>query len=112
MGLRPCWACVHRVVDCSILRRRVRWLDSGALSVSGPGGSMLKRTWMAAAALALVAAFVPAVAASAGPKAPPGPLTLAVYGDSPYGNTPYRTDSPPDSHWQQDKTPAFIDTIN
>jgi hypothetical protein len=67
---------------------------------------------VAALALALAAALTPAVAASAAPKAPPGPLTLAVYGDAPYGNTPYRTDSPPDSHWQQDMTPDFIDMIN
>ena len=76
---------------------------------------MLKRAWVAVAALALVAAFVPAVAASASSKPPPGPFTLAVYGDSPYGNTPYAPGlpgSPPDNHWQRDKSSAFIDTIN
>ena len=76
---------------------------------------MLKRTWMAIVAVALAAAFVPAVAATAAPKAPPGALTVAVYGDSPYGNTPYAPgapSSPPDNHWQRDQSPAFIDTIN
>ena len=76
---------------------------------------MLKRSWMAVAALALVAAFVPAIAASAAPKPAAGPLTLAVYGDAPYGNTGYPPGSPgapAENHWQRDASPAFIKTIN
>jgi hypothetical protein len=65
---------------------------------------------MAVVALALVAAFVPAVAASASQSSSAGPLTLAVYGDSPYGQTAYG--ALPDISWQRVKSPDFIKTIN
>jgi hypothetical protein len=67
---------------------------------------------MAVVALALAAATVPALAASANPKAPPGPLTLAVYGDSPYGNTPYAPGGVSANTWQREKSSDFIATIN
>jgi hypothetical protein len=73
---------------------------------------MFKRAAIAVAALALGAAAVPSVSASAAPKAPPGPLTLAVYGDSPYGNSAYGPGGVPANTWQREKSPQFIDTIN
>jgi hypothetical protein len=62
------------------------------------------------AALAALVVLVAAVAAYAGNGAPintgsANELTLAVYGDSPYGLTPTDTS-------QNEATPAFIDSIN
>jgi hypothetical protein len=71
---------------------------------------MLKRAAMAVAALALTATVVPVVAASAAPKLPAGPLTLAVYGDSPYGVTGYGAQAA--NTWQREKSPDFIASIN
>jgi hypothetical protein len=65
---------------------------------------MNKRTVVALATLALAAAVVPAtVNAGAGPS--DDTLTLAVFGDSPYGVAQGDTT-------QVLKTPAFIDSIN
>jgi hypothetical protein len=73
---------------------------------------MFKRAVIAVATLVLTATIVPGVAASAAPKAPPGPLTLAVYGDSPYGVTAYAPGNQADNSWQRQKSPDFITTIN
>jgi hypothetical protein len=73
---------------------------------------MSRRSSVAVALLVLAAALVPAVAASAAAKPSAGPLTLAVYGDSPYGNTPWAPGNIAANRWQQDETAAFIDTIN
>src|SRR5215470_12785978 len=57
-----------------------------------------------AVAAAVVAAMVPLSSASASPGSP-GALTVAVYGDAPYGTTP--TDNA-----EFLATPAFIDSVN
>jgi hypothetical protein len=59
---------------------------------------------VSAVAAAVVAAMVPLSSASAAPGSP-GALTVAVYGDAPYGTTP--TDNA-----EFLATPAFIDSIN
>jgi hypothetical protein len=73
---------------------------------------MFKRTAIAVAALVFATAAIPSVSASAEPKAPSGPLTLAIYGDSPYGNSAYAPGGVPANTWQREKSPQFIDTIN
>ena len=73
---------------------------------------MSRRSSVAVALMVLAVALPPMAAASAAVKPSPGPLTLAVYGDSPYGNTPWVPGNIAENRWQQDKTPDFIDTIN
>ena len=74
---------------------------------------MLKRVVLAIAVLAF-AVVAPSVTASADSKAPAGPLTLAVFGDTPYGVTAYAPASPAqlDNSWQRQLSPDFIATIN
>lgn len=50
---------------------------------------MRKRAVVALAAAGLLAAVVPAGSALASPGGTGGPLTIAVYGDSPYGTAAY-----------------------
>src|SRR5947199_4886116 len=71
---------------------------------------MWKRAVSAIAVLAFAVVMAPSVSASASPKAPAGPLTVAVYGDSPYGQTAYGSQSAID--WQRPLSPAFISRIN
>jgi len=72
---------------------------------------MLKRVVLAMAVLSF-AVVAPTVTASADPKAPTGPLTLAVYGDSPYGQTAYAPGGQAAITWQREMSPDFIATIN
>jgi hypothetical protein len=57
------------------------------------------------AALAVASLAMTTTGSAAKEKRDDGSLTLAVYGDSPYGTTPTDTR-------QTDATPAFIDTVN
>jgi hypothetical protein len=70
----------------------------------------MRNVFVPAAALAALVVLVAAVAAYAGNGTPintgsANELTLAVYGDAPYGLTPTDTS-------QNEATPAFIDSIN
>jgi Calcineurin-like phosphoesterase len=81
---------------------------SPADSNSNPGGQVGRKLVLTAAVA--VAALIAAVAAFAGNGSPidtgsANVLTLAVYGDAPYGTTPTDT-----AEFQA--TPAFIDSIN
>ena len=73
---------------------------------------MRKRALMALAAAGLLAAVVPAGSALAAPTGGGGPLTLAVYGDSPYGVSAYSPGGQAGDTAELQKSPAFISTIN
>jgi hypothetical protein len=75
---------------------------------------MLKRPFIAVAAIAAITLSAIAVPiASAGATAgQPGPLTLAVYGDAPYGQTAYAPGGQSGDTAELQKTAAFINTIN
>src|SRR5262244_2057958 len=66
---------------------------------------MRKSLIIAGAAAVVTIAALSAVPATAAPLPNPGALTLAVYGDAPYGTSP--TDTA-----QLLATPAFINSIN
>jgi hypothetical protein len=73
----------------------------------------MRRFWVAAAAVAAVSAVSLPLAASASGAAGGGngqgpQWTMAVYGDSPYGND----NVTPRDTWQLDHTPQFVDQIN
>jgi hypothetical protein len=73
----------------------------------------MRRFWVAAAAVAAVSAVSLPLATSASGAAGGGNLqgpqwTVAVYGDSPYGND----NVTPRDTWQLDHTPQFVDQIN
>jgi hypothetical protein len=67
---------------------------------------------MALAAAGLAAAAVPAGSALASPAGSGGPLTVAVYGDSPYGLAAYPPGGQSGDTAELQKSPAFIGTIN
>jgi hypothetical protein len=73
---------------------------------------MRKRAVMTLAAAGLLAAVVPAGSALASPGAGGGPLTVAVYGDAPYGVTAYAPGGQPGDTAELQKSPAFIAAIN
>jgi len=73
---------------------------------------MFKRALMAIAVVGLSLAAVPIASASAENEQPKGPLTLAVFGDSPYGRSAYAPAGQTADSSQFQKSPAFIDTIN
>jgi hypothetical protein len=73
---------------------------------------MRKRAVAALVAAGLLAAVVPAGSALASPRAGGGPLTLAVYGDAPYGVAAYPPGSQSGDTAELQKSPAFISTIN
>src|SRR5215468_5346534 len=73
---------------------------------------MRKRALMGLAAAGLLAAAVPAGSALAAPGDSAGPLTVAVYGDSPYGVAAYPPGGQSGDTAELQKSPAFIDTIN
>jgi hypothetical protein len=64
------------------------------------------------AAAGLLAAAVPAGSALAAPGGSGGPLTLAVYGDSPYGVAAYPPGGQAGDTAELQKSPPFIGTIN
>jgi hypothetical protein len=70
---------------------------------------MLERFWMTVAAVGILLGVAPVTTASA---ASGGPLTLAVYGDSPYGRSEYVPGGQSADNVEYQKSPAFIDTIN
>lgn len=73
---------------------------------------MLRRT-LKRGLITLVAAGLAASAVSfATASAAGGPLTLAVFGDSPYGRSAYAPVGQTADTFQFQKTPAFIGTIN
>src|SRR5215467_7662178 len=72
---------------------------------------MRKRALMAFAAAGLLAAAVPAGSALAAPQGG-GPLTLAVYGDAPYGVAAYPPGGQAGDTAELLKSPAFIGAIN
>jgi hypothetical protein len=67
---------------------------------------------MALAVAGLAAAAVPAGSAFASPAGSGGPLTVAVYGDSPYGLAAYPPGGQSGDTAELQKSPAFIGTIN
>ena len=67
---------------------------------------------MALAVAGLAAAAVPAGSALASPAGSGGPLTVAVYGDSPYGLAAYPPGGQSGDTAELQKSPAFIGTIN
>ena len=67
---------------------------------------------MALAAAGLAVATVPAGSALASPAGSGGPLTVAVYGDSPYGLAAYPPGGQSGDTAELRKSPAFISTIN
>src|SRR5262245_45547460 len=73
---------------------------------------MRKRAVVALAAAGLLAAAVPAGSALASPGGNGGPLTIAVYGDSPYGVTAYPAGGQAGDTTELQKSPAFIAAIN
>jgi hypothetical protein len=73
---------------------------------------MRKRALMGLAAAGLMAAAVPAGSALAASGGSGGPLTLAVYGDSPYGVAAYPPGGQSGDTAELQKSPAFISTIN
>jgi len=73
---------------------------------------MSQRTRVALAAVAVMAMAIPLASASAGPAPQSGPLTLSVYGDSPYGRSAYAPGGQSEDAAQYQKSTAFIDTIN
>src|SRR5215469_10284970 len=73
---------------------------------------MRKRALMGLAAAGLLAAAVPAGSALAASGGSAGPLTLAVYGDSPYGLAAYPPGGQAGDTAELQKSPAFISTIN
>ena len=73
---------------------------------------MRKSALMALAAAGLAAAVVPAGSALASPGGGGGPLTVAVYGDSPYGLAAYPPGGQSGDTAELQKSPAFISTIN
>src|SRR6266576_1420273 len=68
------------------------------------GGSMFNR-WRALAATALLA-VVPVAVVGATAAHADGPLTLAVYGDSPYGRTAYAPGGQSGDTAEYEKSPA------
>jgi hypothetical protein len=73
---------------------------------------MQKRALMAIVAVGLSLAALPMASASAENEQPKGPLTLAVFGDSPYGLSAYPPAGQTADSSQFQRSPAFIDTIN
>ena len=73
---------------------------------------MLKRALITLLAIGLTATAISVGAVSAAPLGPSGRLTLAVYGDSPYGRTAYSPGSQSGDTAELAKTPDFIATIN
>jgi len=73
---------------------------------------MRTRALVVLAAAGLLAVAVPAGSALAAPSGGGGPLTLAVYGDSPYGVTAYSPGNQGGDTAELQKSPAFIGTIN
>jgi hypothetical protein len=73
---------------------------------------MRRRVLFATAAVGFLLALMPTGVASADKAQPTGPLTLAIYGDSPYGRTAYAPGGQSGDTAELQKTPAFIDTIN
>lgn len=71
---------------------------------------MLRRALLTLLAAGMVLAAVPAATASAHGR--PAPLTVAVFGDSPYGRTAYAPGNQSGDTVQLVKTPAFVDAIN
>ncbi|GGW09236.1 hypothetical protein GCM10018980_22890 [Streptomyces capoamus] len=69
---------------------------------------MLKRGLITLAAVGLASSVLPAATASAADS----PLTLAVFGDSPYGKSAYAPGGQTADTSQFRKVPAFIGTIN
>jgi len=73
---------------------------------------MSTRTRITLAAVGVLACSLPIASAIAAPSTPSGPLTIAVYGDSPYGRTAYAPGGQAGDTAELQKTPAFISTIN
>jgi len=73
---------------------------------------MRKRAVLALVAAGLMGVAVPAGSALASPGGKGGPLTIAVYGDSPYGVTAYSPGGQAGDSAELQKSPAFISTIN
>src|SRR5215470_15107280 len=73
---------------------------------------MRKRAVVALTAAGLFAAVVPAGSALASSGGNGGPLTIAVYGDTPYGVAAYPAGGQAGDTAELQKSPAFIGTIN
>ena len=71
---------------------------------------MLRRTLVAIAAVGAVAATIPFAAGAA--SASRNSLTVAVYGDSPYGKTAYAPGNQSGDVAQQGLTAGFVSAIN
>jgi hypothetical protein len=71
---------------------------------------MLRRSLVAIAAVGVVVATIPFAAVTA--SASRGSLTVAVYGDSPYGKSEYLPGSQKGDTAQQGLTPGFVSSIN
>jgi hypothetical protein len=71
---------------------------------------MLRRTLVAIAAIGAVAATIPFAAGAA--SASRNTLTVAVYGDSPYGKSAYVPGAQKGDTAQQGLTPGFVSAIN
>ncbi|MGZ4153845.1 MAG: hypothetical protein ACXVQ0_05145 [Actinomycetota bacterium] len=70
------------------------------------------RAVVVAATVGSLFAASPLTTASATPSHPVGPLTVAVYGDSPYGVSAYAPANQAADTTEYEKSPAFIGTIN
>src|SRR5215475_14116259 len=104
-GSTSCLSAVRRVATSGFVNGR-RGGHSVTTTCRSPEGVRMRKAIIAAAAVAaaVVAAMLPLSSASASPGSP-GALTVAVYGDAPYGTTPTDT-----AEFQA--TPAFINSIN
>jgi hypothetical protein len=70
------------------------------------------RAVVVAATVGSLFAASPLTTASATPSHPVGPLTVAVYGDSPYGVSAYAPANQAADTTEYEKSPAFIGTMN
>src|SRR5262249_31161419 len=70
-----------------------------------------KMAVLALAAFGAATSLIPVGSAFAG-TGPVGPMTVAVYGDSPYGVTAYPPGGQAGDTAEKEATPAFISTIN
>jgi hypothetical protein len=73
---------------------------------------MVKRTFLAIVAVGTALAALPVATASARTGQQGGPLTLAVFGDSPYGRSAYSPAGQTADTLELQASPAFINTIN
>jgi hypothetical protein len=73
---------------------------------------MRKRALIALVAAGLLVSVVPAGSALASPGGSGGPLTVAIYGDAPYGVAAYPPGGQSGDTAELQKSPAFISTMN